>query len=357
MLALTMASPTSGRARKETWGKTAEGVPVDLYTLGNAQLTVRITNFGARIVSVVTPDRSGHRANVVLGFEDIQGYESAGSTHIGAVVGRYGNRIAREEFSNDSDTCDVPLNDGSNALHTAPVEFNRLVWSGKQVPNGIELTLTSPCGDLGCPGSLTTHVEYTLSGDTLRLTYSATTDTRTVINLTNHTYFNLASEGSGSVLKQKLILPASSYTPVDKDLMPTGVLAPVAGTPFDFRSPTAIGDRIHADDPQLTIARGYDHNFVLDGKGFRIAARVWDPVSGRSLTVRTTEPGVQFYSGNFLNGKLIGIGGRPYERHAGFCLETQHYPNSSNQPSFPSTILRPGQEFYSVTTFKFSVQR
>lgn len=339
------------------WGN-ADGKAVEIYTLSDAQLTVRITNYGAHIVSVEAPGRDGKRADVVLGFKDLAGYVGDSSTYMGSVVGRYGNRIAKGEFALDGKTYHIPTNNKGNALHGGTVGFNQKVWTSTKLPNGVELTLVSPDGDMGFPGKLTVHVRYTLSGDSLKIDYSATTTKPTVVNLTNHSYFNLGGENSGTILNELMMIPADRYTPVDSGLIPTGQLAPVAGTPLDFRKPTPIGKRIDADNEQLKLAGGYDHNFVLNGgAGMHEAAKVVDPQSGRTLTVTTTQPGVQFYSGNFLDGTVHGISGAAYEKHAGFCLETQHFPDSPNHPNFPSTELKPGQTMHSETVFTFGVQK
>ncbi len=339
------------------WGN-IDGKPVEIYTLSDADLTIRITNFGAHIVDVMAPDRDGKKADVVLGFKDLAGYQADPKTYMGSVVGRYGNRIAGGSFALDGKTYTVPMNDhGVNALHGGTKGFDRMVWTGKTLSNGVELSLLSPDGDMGFPGALTVHVRYTLEGHALHINYAATTTKPTVLNLTNHTYFNLGGEASGSILNEVLTIPADRYTPVDAKLIPTGELAPVEGTPFDFRKPTPIGARIHDDNEQLKIAGGYDHNFVLNGTGMKEAAMVVDPATGRTLTVTTTQPGVQFYSGNFLDGTLTGAGGAIYAKNAGFCLETQHFPDSPNHPAFPTTELKPGQTFHSETIFTFGVQK
>jgi aldose 1-epimerase len=344
---------------KTAWGKTAEGTPVELYTLTDAELTVKITTFGARVVSIEAPDREGHKASVVLGYDNVAQYEADKSTYFGSIVGRYGNRIAKGAFSIGGATFQVPTNDKGNALHGGPAGFSTKVWSAEEIPNGVEMTLVSPDGDMGFPGALTVHVRYVLMGKSLQLTYSATTTKPTVINVTNHSYFNLAGDGKGTVLDEVLTIPADRYTPTDATLIPTGKLAPVAGTPFDFRRPTPIGERIHADDVQLKQAGGYDHNFVLNGAAgsLHLAAEVYDPGSGRTLTVTTTEPGVQFYSGNFLDGTAKGAQGFGYPRNSGLCLETQHFPDSPNEPTFPSTLLKPGQTMHSNTVFTFGVRK
>ena len=355
---LAMTSMAFGSVTTSPWG-TADGKAVELYTLTDGDLTVRITNYGAHIVSVEAPDRHGKKADVVLGFKDLAGYDADNKTYMGSVVGRYGNRIAKGTFSLDGTAYHIPTNDHGNALHGGTDGFNRKVWTGHATQNGVELTLVSPDGDMGFPGELTAHVRYTLEAKSVRIEYSATTTKPTVLNLTNHSYFNLGGEGSGTILNDVVTLNADRYTPVNATLIPTGQLAPVAGTPFDFSKPTPIGARIDQPNDQLKIAGGYDHNFVLNGgggSGLHLAAKVVDPASGRSLTVQTTEPGVQFYSGNFLDGTVKGASGAAYVKHAGFCLETQHFPDSPNQPSFPSTRLNPGQTMHSETVFTFGVQ-
>ena len=340
-----------------TWGPTAEGVAVPIYTLTSGQIEVRVTAYGAHLVSVRTPDRAGKIADVVLGYDTLQGYENDTKTYFGAIVGRYGNRIALGKFILDGKTYQIPVNNGVNALHGGPKGFDRYVWQAQELPDGVEFTHVSPDGDMGFPGSLTAKVKYTLKGNTLRIDYSATANKATVLNLTNHAYFNLHGDDKGNILDQRIAINADRYTPVDAGLIPTGELAPVAGTPMDFRKPEAIGVRINVENEQLKLAGGYDHNWVLNGKPgtLRLAAIVTDPVSGRKLTVETTEPGLQFYAGNFLDGSFTGRHGAKYEKQAGFCLETQHFPDSPNHPDFPSTVLRPGETMHSTTTFTFGV--
>ncbi len=338
------------------WGTTKDGTAVPIYTLKNAQIEVRVTAYGAKLVSVRTPDRTGKMADVVLGYDNLEGYLNDNSTHFGSIVGRFGNRIALGKFSIDGKSYQIPINNGANALHGGPVGFGQYVWESKETPNGVEFTHVSPDGDMGFPGTLTAKVKYTLAGDTLRLDYSATSDKATVVNLTNHAYFNLRGDDQGTILDEKLELNADRFTPVDAGLIPTGILAPVAGTPFDFRKPEVIGGRIDADNEQLKLGGGYDHNFVLNGNAgtLRLAAIVTDQESGRKLTVETTEPGIQFYTGNFLDGTFTGRHGVKYGKHSGFCLETQHFPDSPNQAQFPSTVLRPGVTRHSTTTFAFT---
>jgi len=339
------------------WGHTKDGAAVPLYTLKSAHLEVRVTAWGAKLVSVRTPDKNGKVQDVVLGYNTADEYLADSKTFFGSIVGRYGNRIAGGKFTIDGKTFQVPLNDTTNALHGGPVGFDQYLWTAKEVPNGVEFTHVSPDGDMGFPGTLTAKVKYTLVGDTLRLDYTETTDKPTVVNLTNHAFFNLHGDDQGNILDHVIELNADKFTPVDDKLIPTGVLQPVAGTPLDFRKPEVIGARINADDDQIKKGGGYDHNWVVNGTPgtLRVAAILTDPQSGRRLTVETTEPGIQFYSGNFLNGTVTGRYGNKYEKRSGLALETQHFPDSPNEPSFPSTVLRPGVTRHSTTTFTFTV--
>lgn len=347
------------------------GQPVSLYTLSNGhRMTVKITNFGGVIQSIWVPGRGGRVANVALGFSKLADYlkndaypqpsGGSGTTYFGAIVGRYANRIANGKFSLNGQTYTLPQNNGTNTLHGGPNAMNTKIWAATPVLGAhsvaLKLAYTDPDGYNGFPGAVTLHVTYTLTqGNALRIDYRATTTKPTVINLTNHTYFNLAGEGSGDVFGQQLKINANRYTPINSNLIPTGSLDPVAGTPLDFRSFKPIGRNIHSRFAQLVLAHGFDHNFVLNGGGgsLKLAAVAVDPVSGRKLTTFTTEPGVQFYSGNFLAGELVGTSGRTYRQSAGFTLETQHFPDSPNQPSFPSTQLNLGQTFSSTTVYKF----
>ncbi len=323
-------------------------------------MTVRILSYGGIIQSLRVPDRRGHPANVVLGFDNLQDYIDK-SPYFGAIIGRYANRIANATFTLDAKTYRLPANDGPNTLHGGTTGFDKVVWSATPFStrntSGVVLRHTSPDQDMGFPGNLTLTVKYTLNQkNQLKMDYRATTDAPTVINLTNHAYFNLAGEGSGAIYNQRLKIWAKSYTPVNATLIPTGQVAKIAGTPFDFRKSTAIGKRIRQGDQQLIYGRGYDHNWVLDrsaGNGLQRAARARDPQSGRTLTVSTTEPGLQFYTGNFLDSTLVGTSGRMYRQGDAFTLETQHYPDSPNQPNFPSTVLRPGEQFRSSTIYGF----
>ena len=353
MLTATMTAKT--RVDKQAFGHTPEGTAVDLYSLADGKVEVRIMTYGGIIVSVRTPDRNGKLDDVVLGCDSVEKYV-AQTAHFGGIIGRYANRIAHGTFQLDGKTYSVPKNDGDNALHGGIRGFDKVVWGAKQIQDGIELTYVSKDGDQGFPGNLSTTVRYTLSGGALRIEYSATTDKDTVLTLTNHSYFNLKGQGKGDVLGHVLKIDASRITPVDATLIPTGELKSIGGTPFDFRTPHAIGERIDADDPQLHLGHGYDHNFVLDHAPGQLAeaAEVYEPTTGRILEVLTTEPGVQLYTGNFLDGSITGKEGRVYNRRYAICLETQHFPDSPNHPSFPSTELKPRQEFHSVTVFQFS---
>jgi aldose 1-epimerase len=346
------------RIDKQAFGHAPDGTAVDLYSLADGKIEVRIMTYGGIVVSLRTPDRNGKLDDVVLGCNSVEQYV-AQTAHFGGIIGRYANRIAHGSFQLDGHTYSIPKNDGDNALHGGIRGFDKVVWGAKQIKDGIELTYVSKDGDQGFPGNLSTTVRYTLNGGSLRIEYSATTDKDTVLNLTNHSYFNLAGQGKGDVLAHVLKIDASRMTPVDASLIPTGELKSVEGTPFDFRTPHPIGERIEADDPQLHLGHGYDHNFVVDHAPgqLAVAAEVYEPTTGRILRVLTTEPGVQLYTGNFLDGSITGKENRTYNRRFAFCLETQHFPDSPNHPSFPSTELKPGQEFHSVTVFQFSAGR
>jgi len=345
------------------FGKTADGKAVEIYTLTNANgVELKAINYGCIITSVKVPDRTGKMADVVLGYDALDGYLKD-SPYFGAVVGRYGNRIAKGQFTLEGKTYKLATNNGPNHLHGGNKGFDKVVWNAapKNVPDGVAVvfTRTSPDGEEGYPGNLQATVTYTLTDkNELKVDYSATTDKATPVNLTQHSYFNLGDDKT-DILGHELTIHASRYTPVDETLIPTGELASVQGTPFDFRTASAIGARIGADNAQLKNGGGYDHNWVLDrkGSGLQPAARLVDPKSGRTLDVATTEPGVQFYSGNFLDGSITGKGGRAYGRRTGLCLEAQHYPDSPNHQNFPSTILQPGQPYSSQTVFTFGVQR
>jgi aldose 1-epimerase len=351
---MTTAIAAHAAVTKTAFGTTPDGTAVDLYTLKSDAVEARIMTYGARIVSIETADRHGKMGNVVLGYSALDGYLADATSYFGAVVGRYGNRIANGTFSIDGHQYKVPVNNNGQSLHGGTVGFDKRVWQAHPIAGGVEMTLVSKDGDQGYPGTLTAHVRYSLHHNALRIDYSVSTDKTTVVNLTNHSYFNLA--GSGTILGNEVTLPADHYTPVTKVLIPTGELPSVEGTPFDFRKATLIGARIGADNEQLKIAGGYDHNWVLRGKNGEVktAARVYDPTNGRVLTVTTTEPGVQFYSGNFLDGTKFGKAGESHAKNSGLCLETQHYPDSPNHPSFPTTLLKPGETRHSMTTFTFT---
>jgi aldose 1-epimerase len=354
---------TAPRIESAPFGTTAAGERVDRYTLTNGHVRVRILTLGGILQTIETPDRQGRLANVTLGFATLAPYE-INSPYFGALIGRYANRIARGRFTLDGVTYQLPINNPPNSLHGGDAGFNKRVWSATPLRGrdtvGLRLTLVSPNGDQGYPGQLTAEVTYTLTASGgIRMDYRATTTKATIVNLTNHAYFNLAGEGTGTIYDHRLFLNASRYTPVDPTLIPTGSIDPVAGTPMDFTRPTAIGARIRDSFPQLVIGRGYDHNYVLDrsGTGRGLAARVVEPGSGRTLTVYTDQPGIQFYSGNFLDGTLVGTSGRTYRQSDGFALETQHFPDSPNHPDFPSTVLRPGQVYQTSTVYQFGVER
>lgn len=361
MCAATLEAKTS--VTKQPFGKMPDGTQIDVYTLSEGKVEARIITYGGIVTSLKTPDKTGKVDDIVLGFDDLDQYvkvsNAPGNPFFGALIGRYGNRIGNAEFKLEGKEYHVPANDGKNSLHGGPHGFNNQVWKGKEIPNGVELTYLSKDGEAGYPGNLSVIVRYTLSGSALHIDYSATTDKPTVLNLTNHSYFNLAGQGNGDILNHELTLHASKFTPVDSTLIPTGELRPVAGTPFDFLKPHRVGERINVDDEQLKIAKGYDHNWVIDSSGagkLTPTAEVYEPTTGRVLRVSTTQPGVQFYTGNFLDGTLKGKSGKTYVHRGGLCLETQHFPDSPNHPKFPTTELKPGQRFHSVTVFSFSTR-
>jgi aldose 1-epimerase len=361
------ATPSGANDRptivRDTFGTTPSGETVHRYTLSNSRMRVRILTYGGVLQTIEVPDRRGRLGNVTLGFDNLTDYLER-SPYFGNITGRYANRIAEGKFSIDGVPYELPINNPPNSLHGGTVGFDKHIWAATPIRNrdsvALRLTFTSVAGDQGYPGTLRTTVTYTLTKDNgIRMDYRATTDAPTVVNLTNHAYFNLAGEGSGTIENHKLTINAKKYTPVDATLIPTGAIDPVAGTPMDFTRPTAIGERIRNNFPQLVIGRGYDHNYVLDRRDnsytkLELAARATDPSSGRVLTITTTEPGIQFYSGNFLDGTLVGTSGRMYRQGDGFALETQHYPDSPNQPDFPTTVLRPGHVYQTTTIYQFS---
>jgi len=356
----SMTAEAKTRVTSLPFGKMPDGTPVEIYTLSDGAYEARIMTYGGVVVSLKAPDRNGKPADVVLGFDDVDGYvanfNGSSDAFFGAIIGRYANRIAHGSFTLDGVKYSLPLNDGANSLHGGPRGFNNVVWKAKPIADGVELSYLSKDGEGGYPGNLSAVVQYTLVNGDLRIEYSATTDKDTVVNLTNHSYFNLS--GQGDILKHQLMLHASRFTPVDAGLIPTGELKSVESTPFDFRKATAIGARINADDEQIHRGHGYDHNWVLDSGGGKMAeaAELYDPESGRVLKVLTDQPGIQFYSGNFLNGSIRGKGGKPLELHSALCLETQHFPDSPNHPDFPTTELKPGERYHTVTVYRFSTR-
>ena len=346
---------------KQDFGKLPDGTGVSIYTLTDGAYEARIMTYGGVLVSFKAPDKNGKVADVILGFDDANGFydnfNGSKNAFFDAIIGRYANRIAKGEFTLEGKKYETPKNDGPNTLHGGPHGFNNQVWKDKQLADGVELTYVSKDGEAGFPGTLTATVRYTLKKGDLKIEYTATTDKPTVLNLTNHSYFNLAGEGSGDILKHQLTLHASKFTPVDSTLIPTGELKAVDGTPFDFRKATEIGAGINNDDEQLKLGRGYDHNWVLDSTGkLAVAAEVYEPTSGRVLKVLTDQPGIQFYSGNFLDGTVKGKGGKTYAHRSGLCLETQHFPDTPNHANFPSAELKPGQKYHTVTVFSFSAR-
>ena len=349
--------------KKQPFGRTPEGTAADLYTLTNRKgMEAAITNYGGIVVQLRAPDRKGNLADVVLGYDDLDGYIHD-KAYLGALIGRYGNRIALGKFSLGGKVYTLPRNNGENTLHGGLKGFNQVLWRAKELKSkdgpSLQLEYLSKDGEEGFPGNLSVKVIYTLTDENeLKIEYSATTDKETVVNLTNHSYFNLAGAGNGDILQHQVMLKADKFTPVSESLIPTGELRTVQGTPMDFRTPTAVGARIEQNDQQLKYGLGYDHNWVLEGGGSdtpKLAASVYEPESGRAFEVWTTEPGVQFYTGNFLDGPK-GKGGKAYNRRFALCLETQHFPDSPNQPNFPSTVLKPGQRYHTLTIYKFSAR-
>jgi aldose 1-epimerase len=343
------------------FGQTPDGVAVQIYTLINKNgLEARITNYGGIVVSLKAPDRNGAMADIVLGFDSFAGYLANPGPHLGALIGRYGNRIGGARFVLNDVEYKLAKNNGENSLHGGPRGFDKVVWTPRELSDGgLELIYLSKDGEEGYPGNLKAVVTYHLTdANELKIDYAATTDKGTVVNLTNHSYFNLKGAGNGDILDHLVTLNADRYTPVDAGLIPTGELRPVSGTPFDFRKATAVGARIEQNDEQLKLGKGYDHNWVLNknGAGPALAARVEEPSSGRVLEVLTDQPGVQFYTSNGLDGSIRGKGGKSYGRRSALCLETQHFPDSPNKPSFPSTVLKPGRQFHSTTLYRLSTR-
>lgn len=359
---ITSSAMVKPDTKKESFGVTSDNVPVELYTLKNShEMEARIMTYGGTVVSLKVPDRQGKLGDVVLGYDSLDGYLK-NSPYFGAIVGRYGNRIGNGQFSLDGKQYALPKNDGANTLHGGTQGFDKVVWTTKEVKgkegSSLALTYLSKDGEQGFPGNLSVTIVYTITEkNEFKIDYSATTDKTTVINLTHHSYFNLA--GQGTILKHELMINAGKFTPVDAGLIPTGELKVVTGTPMDFTRSTAIGARIDQTYDQLSLGKGYDHNWVLDSRGGKpaLAARVYEPSTGRIMEVYTTEPGLQFYSGNFLDGSITGKAGQVYQRRSGFCLETQHFPDSPNKPAFPSTVLKPGQQYKTTTIYRFSSSR
>lgn len=358
-LVVAVAQPAISKA---PFGKTKDGESVDLYTLRNRNgMETKITNYGGIVVSLTAPDASKKFADVVLGYNDLDSYMNPPFPYFGAIIGRYGNRIAKGRFTLNGHEYKLAVNNGENHLHGGLKGFDRVVWTAQETKSAagpaLSLTYVSKDGEEGYPGNLRVTVVYTLTNNNeLKIDYTASTDNDTVINLTHHSYFNLAGEGNGDILNHLVMLKASQFVPTDAGSIPTGELKNVAGTPFDFRSGgDSIGKRINQDDQQLKFGNGYDHTWVIDGKAgeLRMAAAVYEPTTGRGMQVWTTEPGVQFYTGNFLDGSRPGKSGKPYPRRSGFCLETQHYPDSPNRPNFPTTTLRKGATYHSTTIYRF----
>lgn len=351
------------KTEKQAFGKLPDGTPVDLYTLTNANgVEMKVITYGGIVTSLKTPDRNGKLEDVVLGYDNLQGYLDK-TPFFGALIGRYGNRIGGAQFKLNGKTYQLEKNDGDNTLHGGSKGFDKVVWTAKplKVATGaaLELTYLSKDGEEGFPGNLSVRVVYTLTNrNEFKVSYSATTDKTTVANLTQHSYFNLAGGSAANNLGHEVYLNAARFTPVAKGLIPTGELRPVKDTPMDFTKPMTIGARIDDAYDQLQLAGGYDHNWVLNkkGAGLGLAARVSEPTSGRVMEVWTTEPGIQFYAGNFLDGTITGKDGKVYVKRYGFCLETQHYPDSPNKPSFPSTTLKPGQKYTTTTVYRFSAK-
>jgi aldose 1-epimerase len=364
ILILATVVAIDAQVTKKPFGKTAAGEDVDLYTLRNTRgAEATITNYGAIVVSLKVPDRNGRFDDVVLGFSDFNGYLK-NDPYFGAIVGRYGNRIAKGRFTLNGVEYKLAVNNGENHLHGGIKGFDKVVWTGRDMKSkagpAVVLTYLSKDGEEGYPGNLNVRVVYTLTNNNeLKIDYSATTDKDTVTNITHHSYFNLAGEGNGDILNHLVTINASRFVPTDAGSIPTGELKRVAGTPFDFLKATAIGARIDQDDEQLKFGRGYDHTWVINGRPgtMRLAATAYEATSGRVMQVWTTEPGMQFYTGNFLDGTLTGKSGKIYPRRSGFCFETQHYPDSPNQPSFPTTTLRQGAVYKSTTIYRFSARR
>jgi len=360
LLSCALIGQAQATVTTEPFGRTNDGESVDLYTLRNVHgVEAEITNYGGILVSLKVPDRNGKFADVVLGFNNLDTYLK-GHPYFGALIGRYGNRIAKGRFTLNGVEYKLAVNNGENTLHGGLKGFDKVVWTGQGMKTkagpAVVLTYLSKDGEEGFPGNLNVRVVYTLTNNNeLKIEYSATTDKDTVTNLTHHSYFNLAGEGNGDILNQVVTINADRFLPTDAGSIPTGELRKVAGTPFDFRTPHKIGERINQDDEQLKLGNGYDHTWIIDRlpTTLRLAATAYEPTSGRTMMVFTTEPGVQFYTGNFLDGTLTGKSGKVYQRRFGFCFETQHYPDSPNHPAFPTTTLKKGATYRSTTIYRF----
>ncbi len=356
-------STSQGSVSEASFGQLPDGREATLYTLTNANgMIVKITNYAAIITSVLVDDKDGEMGDVVLGYDNLQSYVER-NPFFGAVAGRYANRIAKGQFTLNGETYTLATNNGENHLHGGEEGFDKKLWDAESFENengvGVKMTYVSPDGEEGYPGTLTSHVTYTLTpANAIQMDYEATTDKPTVINLTNHSYFNLKDAGASKILDHEMRIVADKYIPTDAGNIPLGPLEDVEGTPFDFRTPTALGDRIEADDVQIERGYGYDHTYVINGGGntLTLAAEVYEPTTGRFMEVLTTEPGVQLYTGNHLSENFVGKGGQTYQRRAGFCLETQRYPDTPNQPDYPSATLNPGETYTSTTVYRFSTR-
>ena len=355
----TTASLHGAVVNTHDWGKLPDGRTAHIYTVSSPKLTIQLSDYGARLVSVDAPDKNGKKANILLGYPDLVSYGPDKDPYFGPIIGRFGNRLKNGTFPLEGKTFHVSTNEALNTLHGGKEGFDRKMWSSKVLPDGVVFTLVSPDGDQGVSGKLTVQVTYTLSGSSLKIHYSASTDKPTVVNVTNHGYWNLSGVGNGTVLGEQMQIFAHHYTPVDKQLIPTGEIAPVEGTPFDFTKPKAIGQDIQANNEQLTFAgNGYDHNWVLDGKAgvMHPALMLYDPASGRTMKFETTEPGLQWYSGNGLQKTKLP-NGQSYPKYGAVVLETQHFPDSPNHPKWPTTELKPGQTLNSTTVITFGVKK
>lgn len=359
MTSCNQASKNKEMVKQEIFG-TLKGKEVYLYTLTNkAGNVIKLTNYGAKINWIEVPDKNGDKDNITFGYDTFEG-TVAGDKYFGAIVGRYANRIAKGRFTLDGVEYQLPINDGPNSLHGGPDGWHSVVWDGEIMKDSkfpaVKFSYISPDMEEGYPGTVSVEVVYTWTDNNeIVMDYKCTTDKKTIVNVTNHAYFNLHGAGNGDILDHILTLKASAFTPIDSVMIPTGEIRPVANTPFDFTTPHAIGERINEPNEQLILGKGYDHNYILDNVD-SVDATVYDPVSGRVLEVITDEPGMQFYSGNFLDGTQIGHGGKPYNYRSGFCLEADHFPDSPNHPDFPSTVLNPGDTLKTQTIYRFSVR-